>query len=316
MTLLHGLRRFEQLQSVNSTVLGQSLGAQREAFVRNGYVSSIGYVSSTNIEHQDDMPMRVDVEVHEDAGVYTYASPISHDRRLTRPIAEVTRYRFNANTILSELSDLLGVDGLNQTRRRMLLEDHLWYLGDIVKDDQSLSVPIMFARRLTHVPEGQLQAALLSPLVATPGVMLVWQASNVVTSAHRLVTLSELLHVADGMVEIDLVLLQQHILSLHPPKSMTVNEDFFDKEAGTLTLVHMAEAEHFSGVQLRIIEAMWRENPNKTIPWAAVKLKANSGSKSFDDAFKGRDWQQWIEQVKHGQYRLRRATTSQSNKAD
>ena len=70
------------------------------------------------------------------------------------------------------------------------------------------------------------------------------------------------------------------------------------------------ETIYFSGIQLQIVEFFWKSRHGAPLSWAEVKRRTLTASKGIDDAFKGRDWSQWIERVGHGKLKLRTSTSA------
>ena len=191
------------------------------------------------------------------------------------------------------------------SRRRCLVEHHLWYLGDLRVGNRHAFAPVFFGRRLKDAPAEQITTALSDPAFGTGGVVLALKDPKLaLPNGHLVRAVADLLIVEDGEEQFDLPVLERILVGL-PADPADEPEEWFDAKTGGLRLLHLQETVYFSGIQSQIVEFFWKSRHGAPLSWAEVKRRTFTASKGIDDAFKGRDWSQWIERVGHGKLRLR-----------
>lgn len=129
--LTETLQRLERLDTMDSTLFGSELRSFGRVLLDKGWIAAIGYFSHIDVEVMDDIFEEVEVTVDEAAGRYTYPHPFRRKVILSRPLSDVTRYRFQHEPFFDHLATLLGIEPRFAGRRRCLVEHYLWYLGDI-----------------------------------------------------------------------------------------------------------------------------------------------------------------------------------------
>lgn len=299
------LQRLEQLDGMDSTLFGKQLRRFGHVLLDRGWIASIGYFSRMDVEVTEDICEEVELTVDEAAGRYTYPHPFRRKVILGGPLAEITRYRFQREPFFDHLAMLLGIQPRFASRRRCLVEHHLWYLGDIRVGNSHAFAPVFFGRRLMRISIEQITTALSDPAFGTGGVVLALKDPKIaLPNGHQVRAVKDLLIVEDGEEQFDLPMLERILVGL-PPDPADEPEEWFDVKTGGLRLQHLQETVYFAGIQLQIVEFFWKSRYGAPLSWAEVKRRTQTASKGIDDAFKGRDWSQWIERVGHGKLRLR-----------
>ena len=308
--LTETLQRLERLDGMDSTLFGRDLLSFGRLLLERGWIAGIGYFSRIDVEVMDDIFEEVEVTVDEAAGRYTYPHPFRRKVILSGPLMDVTRYRFQGEPFFDHLATLLGIEPRFAGRRRCLVEHHLWYLGDLRVGNRHAFAPMFFGRRLKDASAERITTALSDPALGTGGVVLALKNPKIaLPNGHQVRAVADLLIVENGEEQFDLPELERILVGL-PSDPADEPEEWFDAKTGGLRLPHMQEAIYFSGIQLQIVELFWKSCNGAPLSWAEVKRRTLTASKGIDDAFKGRDWSQWIERVGHGKLRLRTLTSA------
>lgn len=308
--LTETLQRLERLDRMDSTLFGRELLSFGRLLLDRGWIAGMGYFSRIDVEVMDDIFEEVEVTVDESAGRYTYPHPFRRKVILSGPLMDVTRYRFQREPFFDHLATLLGIEPRFASRRRCLIEHHLWYLGDLRVGNRHAFAPMFFGRRLKDAPAEQITSALSDPAFGTGGVVLALKDPKLaLPNGHQVRAVADLLAVEDGLEQFDLPVLERILVGL-PEDPADEPEEWFDAKTGGLRLLHLQETVYFSGIQSQIVEFFWKSRHGAPLSWAEVKRRTFTASKGIDDAFKGRDWSQWIERVGHGKLRLRTSTSA------
>ncbi|MGC1955316.1 MAG: hypothetical protein WA970_22605, partial [Gammaproteobacteria bacterium] len=92
---MHTLTRFlaalERLPTLDAGFLGDSLGRDREAFGRRGWIAPDGYLTHVMVPFLDSEE-EVEADIDEDAGVYRYQNPQRRTQVITCPLADIALY--------------------------------------------------------------------------------------------------------------------------------------------------------------------------------------------------------------------------------
>jgi len=308
--LTETLQRLERLDGMDSTLFGRDLLSFGRLLLDRGWIAGIGYFSRIDVEVMDDIFEEVEVTVDEAAGRYTYPHPFRRKVILSGSLMDVTRYRFQREPFFDHLSTLLGIEPRFAGRRRCLVEHHLWYLGDLRVGNRHAFAPMFFGRRLKDASAEQITTALSDPAFGTGGVVLALKDPKLaLPNGHQVRAVKDLLIVEDGEEQFDLPVLERILVGL-PADPADEPEEWFDAKTGGLRLKHLQETVYFSGIQSQIVEFFWKSRHGAPLSWAEVKRRTFTASKGIDDAFKGRDWSQWVERVGHGKLRLRTSTSA------
>jgi len=213
--LTETLQRLERLDGMDSTLFGRDPLSFGRLLLDRGWIAGIGYFSRIDVEVMDDMFEEVEVTVDEAAGRYTYPHPFRRKVILSGSLHEVTRYRFQREPFFDHLATLLGIEPRFASRRRCLVEHHLWYLGDLRVGNRHVSAPVFFGRRLKDAPDEQITSALSDPAFGTGGVVLALKDPKLVLpSGHQVRAVKDLLIVEDGEEQFDLPVLERILVSL------------------------------------------------------------------------------------------------------
>jgi hypothetical protein len=278
---------------------------QREWLFLDGYLTHVE-IPVLDIEES------VEVDVDEVAGRYFYFSPSRRNQRVSRPLSEISLYRVAIDRWLDDLTKVVGIRPIHQSRHRQRIEHHLWHLGDLRFEDSRRSCPIFVLLRPHLVAMEALSAVLADPLWPDTGLILVDDAEGMsLPGPHAVRGLSELVWVNENdEIEFDHRTLER---LLNPSSSGEEPEQFLKE--GKVKLPHFDEPREVSHAQFKIIKAMWGDDsrPPPEMSWSEVNIQFNIGYQSFDNAFNGPDSRgEFIEKIRRGCYQLRRKTINKT----
>lgn len=293
-----------------SPKVGGLLGAQQlhgrmRDFLARRWLVTDGYQTHLLVPicdgHED-----VEVEIDKDAGVFHYRSPGSQSRVITRPLSEIALYVFNVDVWLDELTDAFGIEPSRRARKRTLVADHLWHLGDVRIARSHDFAPVYVARRLQDCT-ADWRSHLIDRVRPGQGIVLtVSEVAESLPNAHQGRALDELLLEGPDGVSLDTDALNRLLGGL--PADAARLDEYFDGRTGELKLPHMEQAKIFDGIQKKVIALFWKERYKAGLKWADVKTLTRCG-KDPDSVFGKGAWQNWLERVpgSRGFYRLRTA---------
>lgn len=166
--LIETLPLLDRLQTSDQTLAGAHLkGRLATALQQRGWLAPIGYFSHIDVEVLDDVYEEVEVTIDEVAGCYSYPHPYRPAFVFNEPLAEISRYRFQWQPFFDHLASLLSIEPRFASRRRCLVDHHLWYLGDLRVGNRHALAPVFFGRRLKDAPAEQVTSALSDPALVT-----------------------------------------------------------------------------------------------------------------------------------------------------
>jgi len=307
--LTETLQRLERLDGMDSTLSGRELLSFGRLLLERGWIAGMGYFSRIDVEAMDDIFEEVEVTVDEAAGRYTYPHPLRRKVNLSGPLMDVTRYRFQRGPFFDHLATLLGIESRFASRRRGLVEHHLWYLGDIRVGNRHAFAPMFFGRRLKDASAEQITTALSDPAFGTGGVVLALSDPKLaLPNGHQVRAVKDLLIVQGGQEQFDLPVLERILVGL-PADPADESEEKFDAKTGRLQLKHLEAPVTFEGIQAKIIELFWKAREGAPLSWTAdVKGRSGSVAPTLDKAMGGKERRElYIKIVTRGKYRLRRS---------
>ena len=270
--LTETLQRLERLDGMDSTLFGRDLLSFGRLLLDRGWIAGIGYFSRIDVEVMDDIFEEVEVTVDEAAGRYTYPHPFRRKVILSGSLHEVTRYRFQREPFFDHLATLLGIEPRFASRRRCLVEHHLWYLGDLRVGKRHAFAPVFFGRRLKDASAEQVTTALSDPAFGTGGVVLALKDPKLaLPNGHQVRAVADLLVVEDGVEQFDLPVLERILASRHaaPESAKVVIECAPD---GSWLRVGDRELRNIRGQQqdfvLTMVDAYNKDNRRPKVEWA------------------------------------------------
>lgn len=306
MTMLRSmLFALERLHTPSDRVLGTNIGGTHVVLATHECLMPDGHLTHVMAPFLDS-DEEVEVEIDEAAGVYRYFSPRQRTRVVTRPLAEIALYRFRLDAIFDHLTTLLDIRPTATTRRRCLVDGHLWYLGAFRIG--KASAPVFYGRALPAAPAGSIETALADYLLGSGGVVLTPTVPRLALPLRRqLRAIDDLLYMEDGQERFDLDGLGR-ILSGLPAESENLPDEWFDEAQGRLKLRHLPEAKSFEGIQKKIISIFWKARDGAPLRWTEdVKAQSGSVAPTLDKAMGGKEKREpYIDLVMRGHYRLRR----------
>ena len=295
----------EYARSVDANIVADELRGCAEQFSERRWITRQGYMTSIlvpvlNAEEE------VDVAVNEERGTYTYPSPVQPRRFLTRSLDSISTYAFNVDAWLDAMADILEIENMQRARRRDVIADHLWHVGNLRVGRSHQFAPVYVARRLAHCVDDW-RRPMFDP--ARPGHGIVITAGELdaeLPNGHQRCGLDGLLIAdADG-ITCDRDVLNRLLRGV--PANASDPDEWFDERTGELKLFHMAAPRVFKGKQKAVIAAFWKAQAQDSLKWSAV-ITQTGCSKDPDSAL-GPDWNQWIEKTAYGRYRMRTQRTA------
>lgn len=281
------------------------VGQSFALYHQRGWLNLDGYLTHIDVPVLD-IEESVEVEVDEVAGCYFYYSPSRRSLRVSRPLSDIALYRVAVDRWLDDLTTLIGIRPIHQSRHRQRIEHHLWHLGDLRFDDSRRMYPIFLVLRPHLLSMEALTAVLTDPIWPDPGLVLVDDAQGIaLPGPHAVRGLSEL-----GWVNDDDEIVFDHLTLerlLNNASSGEEPEQFF--KGSKVKLPHFPKARELSDKQIKVIKALWGDagRPPPEMRWADVNLEANTGYSSFDDAFGSAETREdFLQKIRYGVYQLRR----------
>lgn len=306
--LLVFISYLDQMDSDRGPLFGRQLRSRTDCLQEWGWIAVRCYYTLMDVEVSDYHTTEVEVTVHEDEGIYTYQDPMNSKNRHTGPIHEVASYNLQHDVFLGHVADQLGIEPRFASRRRVIVENHLWYLGDLRVGRSHAFAPVFWGRGLLKADLKSIQTALSDPAFGTGGVVLSHRELELdLPNDHQLRTFEELMYREDGKEQFDHVMLERILVGL-PRNPADEPEEWFDNKIGRLKLSHLEAPVMFEGIQASIIEMFWNARDGAPLTWTSeVKKHSGSVAPTIDKAMGGKARrEQFIETVSRGRYRLRR----------
>ena len=295
----------EYARSVDANIVADELRGCAEQFAARRWITRQGYMTSIlvpvlNAEEE------VDVAVDEERGTYTYPSPVQPRRFLTRSLDSISTYAFNVDAWLDAMANILEIENMQRARRRDVIADHLWHVGNLRVGRSHQFAPVYVARRLAHCVDDW-RRPMFDP--ARPGHGIVITASELdaeLPNGHQRCGLDALLIAdADG-IACDRDMLNRLLRGV--PANASDPDEWFDERTGELKLFHMAAPRVFKGKQKAVIATFWKARDQASIKWSDLVTQTRC-SKDPDSAL-GPSWNEWIEKTAFARYRIRSRRTA------
>lgn len=292
------LRCLERSLQLDGIVGIQQLSGRLQDFLKRRWLVLDGYQTHLLVPVGDG-EADVELEIDEDAGVFRYTSPRRRLHPIERPLSEIALYAFNVEEWLNALTEVFDFEPSRRARKRCLIPDHLWHLGDARVARSHDFAPIYVARRLQSCQEDWCEC-LSDRIRLGQGIVLVARkGSESLPNDHQQRELDDLL--LEGSEVLDTQALER-LLETTP---VGTGDEYFDVRSGALKLRHMKQARIFQGAQARVIALFWKNRYNASgLKWSEVVSSAHC-SKDPDSVFGKGKWQDWLERVGRGSYRLR-----------
>ena len=277
----------------------------RDQFVQRRWIVSDGHLTHLVVSAHGSED-EVEVDIDEAAGTYSYRSPAMNSRTITRALTDITIYVANVDAWLDELTELFQLENSRRARKRTVIEGHLWHLGDLRVARSHQFAPIYVGRKIDQCGH-ELAKCLLNPIRPGQGILISASDSAInLPNGHQLLALDRLaIDAATG------VILDEELLDrvLHGVSAEAANpNEYFEDSTGALMLTHLAQPKVFKGIQKSVIKMFWKERFSNSLKWADVVTQTGCG-RDPGSVF-GTTWDQWLERVEYGRYRLRGGRTS------
>jgi len=298
-------RTLERVSQIDKPVMSTQLMGLTGQFLQHRWILEDGYLSAIPVEVLDgEDEAEVDVDV--DAGTYSFHRVGGQTVKVTRPLGEITVYSFNVDAWLNEITTLFDIEPSKAPRRRELIQDHLWHLGDLRVNGTSRFVPLYVLRRPKMCPS-KLEINLRDPERLSHGIVLLTDSkkSTNLPNHHQGRELDALLTDVSNVVTLKSDVLDRMLRGV--PDDATDDRDRYNEITGVLKLRCMAAEKTFTGEsQKSVIAHFWRERHQPSLKWSDIRSRTDCG-KDPDSVFGKKIWRDWIEHIEdgHGQYRLR-----------
>jgi len=299
------LRTLERVSQLDKPVMSNQLMGQTKQFLSRRWILEDGYLSTIPVQVLDGED-EADVEVDEKTKTYSYRRLDGLTAIVTRPLAEITIYSINVDAWLDEITTLFCIEPSKVTRRRELIQGHLWHLGDLRVSGSSRFVPLYVSRR-SKMCLMEWDQNLRDLERSSHGIVLVTDSktSTNLPNHHQVRELDALLTDVTNVVTLKSDVLDRMLRGL--PDDATDDRDRYNELTGVLKLRCMATEKTFTGeCQKSVIALFWRERHQLSLKWSDVRSSTDCG-KDPDSVFGKKIWKEWLERIEggHGQYRLR-----------
>lgn len=302
MTLLVDfLTALNRVRSVDGLVVADELGGQAEKFHARKWIVDNGHQTSIEVPVMDGEE-EVEVVVDQESRTFSYCSPALRGRTITRPLIDLAIFAFNVDIWLDEIAEAFGIEPSHRSRKRNLVEGHLWHVGDVRVGRTHQFAPIYIARRLEYCPVDW-RRTLLDPIRPGQGIVLTADDGEAdFPNGHQARSLECLLGKEDVDSTIDQEVLQRLLRGV--PSGGRADDEWFTQSTGELKLHGMVEAKIFRNKQKSVIAHFWRNRNQTSLKWSEV-ISATQCGKDPGSVF-GKDvWRDWLENVEFGLYRIR-----------
>ncbi len=294
----------EYARDVDQRMEAQQWRGCCDQFVQRRWITADGHLTHLVVSAYGSED-EVEVDIDEAAGTFSYRSPGMNSRTITRALADITVYVANVDAWLDDLTEFFQIENSRRARKRTVIEGHLWHLGDLRVAGSHQFAPICVGRQLDRCGQ-ELGKCLLNSIRPGQGIVISTFDSGIdLPNGHQAVALDRLvIHAASG-VTADTELLDR---VLHGVCAEAENpNEYFDDATGALRLLHLGQPKVFKGIQKSVIRIFWKERFSTSLKWADVVAQTDCG-KDPGSVF-GRTWNQWLERVEYGRYRLRSCRT-------
>lgn len=292
----------ERVRCLEERLLTDELRGHAAAFITRRWVVADGHLTSILVPVLDS-EQEVDVDIDDDLQTYSYRNPCCRGRVVTRPLSDITLYAINLDAWMDEVCELLEIEPSRRARKREVIKEHLWHLGDIRYGRTHQFAPIYVARRLDASAQDRNKALLDAKRPSQGIVLTAFDIEIDLPNSHQTCCIDRLvINTVDGFV-CDVELLNRLL------KGMAAGADdpdeYFDQKSGELKLACIAEPRTFIGKQRAVIEMLWKARNQHGVKW--TDLMARTGCGKDPDSVFGADWGRWLERIngQRGYYRLR-----------
>ncbi len=300
----------DNLQRLDASVLADKLGRDHQQFLQRRWIVPAGHLTHVMVPFLDS-EQEVEVEIDEDAGRYSYCSPLN-GRTVVQPLADIALYSIVMDSWLADLAALIGIEERRRSSNSCRTPNHLWHIGEQRIAGTHDFAPVFVGRAWARAPQDKTIAVLADAVWSRGGVVLrPKRASASLPRDHAMRGLDEFVSVLNSTDAFDADafdrVLRGYVTAVGEPEP----EQFF---SGTrLKLPHFASSIDLTEARAKIIKYMWgREGSAPPVmSWVEVNgaVTVNTGFQSFDDAFGGKaEREQVLELVSRGKYRVRRNT--------
>lgn len=120
----------ERARTLEAKLISAELRGHDAAFLARRWIVEDGHQTSILVPVLDSEE-EVDINIDEDAGTFSFRCPGLMARRITRPLSEIALYTINLDAWMDDVCDVLEIEPSRRARKREVIPEHLWHLGDI-----------------------------------------------------------------------------------------------------------------------------------------------------------------------------------------
>jgi hypothetical protein len=248
----------DNLPRLDASVLADRLGRDYRQFLQRRWIVPAGHLTHVMVPFLDS-EQEVEVDVDEDAGRYSYCSPLN-GRTVVQPLAGIALYSIQMDLWLADLSALIGIEERRRSSNTCRTPNHLWHLGEQRIAGTHDFAPVFVGRAWARAPQDKITAVLADTVWRRGGVVLCPRRTNAsLPRDHTLCGFDEFVRVTDG--------------------ADTFDTDAFDRVLrGYAT--HVGEPEpvqFFNGKRLKLPHSTWRRPSNS--PKRAPRSSSTCGER-------------------------------------
>lgn len=160
----------DNLPRLDASVLADRLGRDYQQFLQRRWVVPAGHLTHVMVPFLDS-EQEVEIDVDEDAGRYSYCSPLN-GRTIVQPLAGIALYSIQMDSWLADLAALIGIEERRRSNQICRTPNHLWHLGEQRIAGTHDFAPVFVARAWSRAPQDKITAVLADAVWPRGGVVL------------------------------------------------------------------------------------------------------------------------------------------------
>ncbi len=187
----------DNLPRLDASVLADRLGRDYQQFLQRRWVVPAGHLTHVMVPFLDS-EQEVEIDVDEDAGRYSYCSPLN-GRTIVQPLAGIALYSIQMDSWLADLAALIGIEERRRSSQICRTPNHLWHLGEQRIAGTHDFAPVFVSRAWSRAPQDKITAVLADTVWPRGGVVLCPRRTNAsLPRDHTLRGFDEFVRVTDG----------------------------------------------------------------------------------------------------------------------
>ncbi|RMX06586.1 hypothetical protein D8I35_08710 [Corticibacter populi] len=276
----------DNLPRLDASVLADRLGRDYRQFLQRRWIVPAGYLTHVMVPFLDS-EQEVEVDVDEDAGRYSYCSPLN-GRTVVQPLAGIALYSIQMDSWLADLSALIGIEDRRRSSNICRTPNHLWHLGELRLAGTHEFAPVFVGRAWSRAPQDKTSAVLSDAVWPRGGIILCPRRLDALLPLdHAIRGLDEFVRIVDGADAFDTNAFDRVLRGYVTNVGEAEPVQFFNGKR--LKLPHMTSSIDLTEARAKIIKLMWgtEGSAQPVMSWKEVNgaVTVNTGVQSFDDAF-------------------------------